>query len=56
MKKMKKKLELSRETVRSLSQVDLGRVAGATADGSMCWSNPEFSCQEELATGKVCAG
>ena len=55
MKKTKKKLVLAKETLRSLSQVDLGRVAGGT-DGSMCWSLPEYSCQDEFRpiTGPSC--
>lgn len=55
MKKTKKKLVLAKETVRSLSQIDLGRVAGGT-ESSMNWSNPDFSCQDEFRplTGLTC--
>lgn len=56
MKKQTKKLVLSRETVRTLSRVDLGEVVGGTTwQGTcagcgtvQCWSNPDYSCQQEV--------
>lgn len=53
--KKTKKLMLAKETVRNLSLVDLGRVAGGTMS-SMDWSNPEFSCQNTFnpLTGPSC--
>jgi len=49
-----KKLALSKETVRNLLQVELGKVAGGTTTN--CWSNPEYSCQDEFRpiTGLTC--
>jgi natural product precursor len=54
MKKKTKKLVLAKETVRSLSAVDLKEVAGGTtwqgtcACGSgQCWSSPDYTCQNE---------
>jgi hypothetical protein len=54
-KKTVKKLVLARETVRSLSQMELGRVAGGTFITApscnctfQCWSNPEYSCQQDF--------
>jgi hypothetical protein len=65
-KKSTKKLVLAKETVRRLSQLDLGKVAGGTTwqgtcagcGTTQCWSNPEYSCQDEFATGAqaTCAG
>lgn len=55
-KKAVKKLELAKETVRDLSRVDLGNAAGGTFVTWTCWSSPEYTCQDELATGKNCAG
>jgi hypothetical protein len=58
MTKKTKKLALARETVRSLSWVDVGKVAGGTTGTSTdCWSNPEYSCQDEFRplTGWTCA-
>ena len=46
MKKTVKKLVLTRETVRNLSRLELGKVAGGTS--TECWSNPEYSCQDEF--------
>lgn len=43
MKKLVKKLVLAKETVRSLSRVELGKVAG----GTYYWSCPEYTCQNE---------
>jgi len=61
-----KKLGLSRETVRNLSRVELGKVAGGTdasyayncATGAnctgsggcsiQCWSDPDYSCQQNF--------
>lgn len=50
MKKTVKKLELSKETVRSLSRIDLGIVAGGTLSWN-CWSMPEYTCQEDPSQG-----
>jgi hypothetical protein len=48
MKKTTKKLVLAKETVRSLSRVDLRSVAGATYITWPCWSTPEYTCQEDF--------
>lgn len=47
MKKKLKRLVLAKETLRKLTPVELGQVAGGT-DGSMCWSHVDFSCQDEF--------
>jgi hypothetical protein len=44
MKKTSKKLVLAKETVRGLTQVQMGQVAG----GTYYWSCPEYSCQNEF--------
>jgi hypothetical protein len=58
MKKTAKKLTLAKETLRKLSHVELGKVAGGTFVTWTCWSDPEYSCQDEFATGAqaTCAG
>ena len=48
MKKKAKKLVLAKETVRSLSRVDLRNVAGGTYLTWTCWSTPEYTCQNEF--------
>ena len=47
-KKTTRKLALAKETVRRLSQVELGQAAGGTYVTWTCWSTPEYSCQVEL--------
>ena len=56
MKKQVKKLKLAKETVRSLTQADLGKAAGGTTYWT-CWSDPEYSCQQEFnpLTGLSCS-
>lgn len=49
MKKQAKTLKLAKETVRMLSRVELGQVAGGMTSSSQFWSDPQFSCQQELA-------
>ncbi len=44
MKKQTKKLVLAKETVRELTQVQVGQVAGGTND----WSCPEYTCRNEF--------
>jgi hypothetical protein len=56
MKKKTKKLALAKETVRDLSRADLGKAVGGTFVTWTCWSSPDYSCQDEFATGKDCAG
>ncbi|HXU32309.1 MAG TPA: hypothetical protein VN851_17215 [Thermoanaerobaculia bacterium] len=48
-----KKLALSKETVKNLLQVELGKVAGGTTD---VWSSPDYLCQDEFRplTGLTC--
>lgn len=55
MKKTVKKLKLAKETVRSLTQTQLRNLAGGTTYWT-CWSDPEYSCQQELnpLTGLSC--
>jgi hypothetical protein len=54
MKKKTKKLVLAKETVRSLSAVDLVNVAGGSWQATcacgtgQCWSDPAYSCQDEF--------
>ena len=43
-KKMKKKLQLNRETVRHLSHDDLGEVAGGTTNDGSCPTAPRSIC------------
>ena len=45
-KKITKKLELSKETLRNLSPVDLKVVAGGTMSGTSC----DYTCENELDT------
>jgi hypothetical protein len=62
MKKQMKKLVLMKETVRSLTQVESRRVMGGTTGycgtgycpaesgvcSVQCWSNPDYSCQQDF--------
>lgn len=48
MKKKTKKLVLAKETVRDLSRDEMGRAAGGTVPTVMCWSHPDYSCQDEF--------
>jgi hypothetical protein len=57
MKKQMKKLVLAKETVGRLSPVESRNLAGGTLvtpPTIQCWSNPDYSCQDEFATGKGC--
>lgn len=51
--KKTKRLALSKETVKNLLQVELGKIAGGTSE---CWSNPDYYCQDEFRpiTGLTC--
>jgi hypothetical protein len=45
MKKATKKLALAKETLRSLSLAESGKVAGGSVQ---CWSDPQYFCQNEV--------
>jgi hypothetical protein len=47
MKKQAKKLVLAKETVRSLTRVELREIVGGTVT-VQCWSDPEYSCQPDF--------
>ena len=48
MKKSSKKLVLAKETMRELTRVQMGQVAGGTSD----WTCLESTCRYELASGQ----